>query len=246
VVGQLVVDALSQLGTGRRDWSFMMPRSDARPRYFDHFAQTLVTGVFAILPLALTLLVLAWVVGLLHDLVGPSSFCGSFLRSIGMTVTACEVTAYLFGAVGAVLMVYGLGSLIERKIGARWSSAMDGAIQQIPVVSTLYDASKNLTSVFDRRQDSLQGMSPVVCNFGSDGAVAIPALMPTPDVVRMGGQDYHIVVIPTAPVPFGGALVCVKAEWVKPAECSFDEMVGVYMSMGTSAPRCMGDVDSKS
>jgi uncharacterized membrane protein len=221
-----------------------MPHSDVRPRLFDHVAQTLVTGVFAILPLALTLLVLAWVVRILHDLIGPSSFCGSFLRSIGMTVTACEVTAYLFGALGAMLMVYGLGSLIEHRIGRRFSSAMDGAIQHIPVVNTLYDASKNLTSVFDRRKDSLQGMSPVVCNFGNDGAVAIPALMPTPDVVRFGGQDYHIVVIPTAPVPFGGALVCVKAEWVKPAECSFDEMVGIYMSMGTSAPRCLGRNDS--
>jgi uncharacterized membrane protein len=222
-----------------------MPRSDANPRFLDHFTQTLVTGVFAILPLALTVFVLAWVVRLLHDLVGPNSFCGSFLRSIGMTVTACEITAYLFGAVGAMLMVYGLGSLIERRVGRRFSSAMDGAIQKIPVVNTLYDASKNLTSVFDRRKDSLQGMSPVVCNFGDDGSVAIPALMPTPDIVRMGGHDYHIVVIPTAPVPFGGALVCVKAEWVKPAECSFDEMVGIYMSMGTSAPRCMGRVENE-
>lgn len=222
-----------------------MPNSEARPRFFDQVVHTLVTGVFAILPLALTIAVVVWVTKFLHGLVGPTSMCGSILRSVGMTVTACDVTAYVFGVIGAVLMVYGLGSLIERRIGQRWSGAISGAIQQIPVVSTLYDASKNLTSVFDRRKDSLQGMSPVVCNFGSDGAVAIPALMPTPDIVRMGGQDYHIVVIPTAPVPFGGALVCVKAEWVKPAECSFDEMVGIYMSMGTSAPRCMGRADNK-
>ena len=222
-----------------------MPRSDVTPRFFDHVVQTLVTGVFAILPLALTVAVVVWVTRFLHGLVGPTSMCGSILRSVGMTVTACDVTAYVFGVIGAVLMVYGLGSLIERRIGHRWSSAIDGAIQQIPVVNTLYDASKNLTSVFDRRKDSLQGMSPVVCNFGNDGAVAIPALMPTADVVRFGGQDYHIVVIPTAPVPFGGALVCVKADWVKPAECSFDEMVGIYMSMGTSAPRCLGRIEDK-
>jgi uncharacterized membrane protein len=202
--------------------------------------QTLVTGVFAILPLALTIAVVAWITRFLHDLVGPESMCGSVLRSIGMTVTACDVTAYLLGLVGAVLMVYGLGTLIERRIGQRWRTAMDGALQRIPVVSTLYDASKSLTSVFDRRQDSLQGMSPVVCRFGGDSSVLIPALMPTADLVRVGGQEYHVVVMPTAPVPFGGALVCVRADWVTPAECSFDEMVGIYMSMGTSAPRCLG------
>jgi uncharacterized membrane protein len=42
--------------------------------------------------------------------------------------------------------------------------------------------------------------------------------------------------VPTAPVPFGGALLCVKAEWVKPAACSMDELLGMYMSMGMSAP----------
>jgi len=217
-----------------------MSHSTASARFSDHIVQTLVTGVFAILPLALTIAVVAWITKFLHDLVGPASMCGSILRSIGMTVTACDVTAYLFGLVGAVLMVYGLGTLIERRIGQRWRTAMDGAMQRIPVVSTLYDASKSLTSVFDRRQDSLQGMSPVVCRFGDDGPVLIPALMPTADLVRVGGQEYHVVVMPTAPVPFGGALVCVRADWVTPAECSFDEMVGIYMSMGTSAPRCLG------
>lgn len=217
-----------------------MSQSAAKDRFSDHIVQTLVTGVFAILPLALTIAVVVWVTRFLHGLVGPESMCGSVLRSIGMTMTACDITAYVFGLVGALLMVYGLGALVERRIGQRWRDAMDGAVQRIPVVNTLYDASKSLTSVFDRRKDSLQGMSPVVCRFGDGASVMIPALMPTADLVRVGGQDYHIVVIPTAPVPFGGALVCVRADWVTPAECSFDEMVGIYMSMGTSAPKCMG------
>jgi hypothetical protein len=32
----------------------------------------------------------------------------------------------------------------------------------------------------------------------------------------------------------------VKSEWVKPAECGFDELMGIYMSMGLSAPKCLG------
>ena len=41
-----------------------------------HLTQTFLTGVVAVLPLALTVIVLAWVVGLVHDLAGPSSLCG--------------------------------------------------------------------------------------------------------------------------------------------------------------------------
>lgn len=187
-----------------------------------------------------TAVVLAWVTKFGHDLAGPKSGLGKALRSIGMTVTACEATAYILGVVGAVLLVYGLGVLVEKRIGRRWNVAMNGALQQIPILSTLYDASKNLTSVFDRRQESLQGMTPVMCTFGNDGAVTIPALMPTSELVRLGGNEYHVVIIPSAPVPFGGALVCVRADWVKPAKCSFDELIGIYMSMGASAPGCLG------
>jgi uncharacterized membrane protein len=205
--------------------------------------QTFVAGVFGLLPLALTIAIVAWIVRYLHDLLGPTSAFGKILRSFGMAVTTCDVTAYLFGLVGAVLIVYGLGVVVQNSIGRRWHSAMDGVLQSIPLLGTVYDASKNLTSVFDRRKDALQGMTPVLCYFGDDGAAATPALMPTSEVIRLGGRDYHVVIIPSAPVPFGGALVCVRSDWIKPANCSFDELIGIYMSMGSSAPKCLGRGD---
>ena len=218
----------------------MAVRYDYRPMV-GRASQTLISGVMGILPVALTLAVLAWVVVFLHDLVGPQSSFGKLLSSGGMSVTACEVTAYLVGLVGAILLVYLLGVLIENGVAMTWHSAMDNAMQRIPVVSTVYDASKNLTSVFDRRKDSLQGMAPVMCYFGPDSSIGTPALMPTSQRIRMDDQEYHIVIIPGAPVPFGGALLCVKADWVKPANCTFDELVGIYMSMGSSAPASLGE-----
>jgi uncharacterized membrane protein len=202
--------------------------------------QSFITGIFAILPLALTLAILAWVAVYLHDRVGPNSAIGKVLLSLGLTVTGCEVTAYFLGVTGAVLVVYCLGVLVENSAGRRWRVAMDGALQRIPVVGTVYDASRSLTGVFDQKSETLQGMTPVMCSFGDNGVATIPALMPTKDVIRLGDNDYHVVVIPSAPVPFSFALLCVKAEWVKPAECGFDELMGIYMSMGLSAPKCLG------
>lgn len=221
-----------------------MPSLEPGPNVVKRVSQTLIAGIFAVLPLGLTIAVVAWIARFLHDLVGPKSAFGQALRYIGMTVTGCEVTAYTIGVVGALLLVYGLGLLVEKRVGTHWNVAFDGALRKIPVVNALYDASKSLTNVFDRRQDSLQGMRPVLCYFGNDGGAAVPALMPTPEIVQFGGSEYHIVIIPSAPVPFGGALVCVKAEWIKPAACSIEEMIGVYMSMGTSAPRCLGETNS--
>jgi len=158
-----------------------------------------------------------------------------------MTVTACELTAYFLGLIGVVLLVFAIGAFIEKPLPSRWNMAVDGAMQRVPVLSTLYEASKNLTNIFNRSEDSAQGMTPVMCYFGQDRGLVIPALLPTRDLVRLGSADYHIVLIPTAPVPFfGGALICVKAENVEPAKCTIDELVGVYMSMGASAPVILG------
>jgi uncharacterized membrane protein len=202
--------------------------------------QSFLTGVIGILPLGLTVIVLAWIVSLLHDLAGPASLCGQVFRSVGMSVVACDVTAYLIGLTGAFLLVYVVGLMIERGIGRRWSRTMDGVLDRIPVLGTVYDASKQVTSVFDRKQDSKQSMSPVICYLGENRAAWTPALMPTTDCVRRDGVDYHVVMIPTAPVPFGGALLCVRADWVEPANCGIEELIGIYMSMGVTAPRSLG------
>jgi uncharacterized membrane protein len=217
-----------------------MPRLVERHNLTKHAMQTFVTGVFGLLPLALTIAVVAWVVRYLHDLVGPTSAFGRILRSFGMAVTACEITAYIFGLAGTALLIYGLGVVVENSIGRRLHASMDGVLQRIPLLGTVYDASKSLTSAFDRRKDTLQGMTPVLCYFGDDGAAATPALMPTSELIQLGGREYHVVIIPSAPVPFGGALVCVRSDWIKPADCSFDELIGIYMSMGLTAPACLG------
>jgi len=44
------------------------------------------------------------------------------------------------------------------------------------------------------------------------------------------------VIVPTAPVPFGGGLLFVPVEQVVPAGMSVDAMMSVYLSMGVSLP----------
>ncbi len=217
-----------------------MPANDDGRFRANRITLVFMSGVLAILPIGLTLAVLAWVVVLLHDSVGPASRFGELLRSVGLSVVACEVTAYLLGLVGTILLVYGLGLIVERGMGRRWLGPLDEALMRIPVFGTLYEASKQMTSVFDRKQDTLKSMSPVLCYFSDDRGVATPALLSTAQLVHLDGIPYHIVIVPTAPVPFGGALLCVRADRVEPIGCGFDEMVGLYMSMGVSAPRCLG------
>ncbi len=219
----------------------LAPVMPAAPRpYVGRLAQPFVTGLLAFLPLAITLIIVSWVVVLVHDLVGPASPFGRVLRSVGLSFVACEIIAYVIGLVGTLAAIYAVGVLAERRIGLRYQRAMEGALQNLPLVSTVYDASKQLTSMLDRNKEDAKSMTPVLCRFGGPGSTATLALMPTPETVHIEGHEYKIVIIPTAPVPFGGALFCVPADNVTTAPCSFDGMLHVFMSMGASAPEHLG------
>ena len=61
-------------------------------------------------------------------------------------------------------------------------------------------------------------------------------LVPSPKPIDIDGRSYVAVLVPTAPVPFGGALVYVPSAWVEPAEGGIDELMSVYVSMGITPP----------
>ena len=46
-----------------------------------------------------------------------------------------------------------------------------------------------------------------------------------------------IVVIPTAPVPFGGGMLFVPTTSIKPADMSVDGLMSTYVSMGVTADK---------
>jgi uncharacterized membrane protein len=53
----------------------------------------------------------------------------------------------------------------------------------------------------------------------------------------IGGERYHSILVPSAPVPVGGALVYVPVSWIKRADMGVEELMTIYVSMGVSGPR---------
>jgi hypothetical protein len=50
--------------------------------------------------------------------------------------------------------------------------------------------------------------------------------MPKP--IEIGERQYHVVLVPSAPVPVGGCLVYVPVEWVKPADFGVEALMSIY------------------
>ncbi len=196
-----------------------------------------LTGLIAALPLMLTIFVTAWLLSLLNQYLGPGSGFGRLLGSIGIGTGTSELASYLIGLGIIAAAIYALGLLVHSQIGTWLAELFDRLIRRVPLISNVYDLASRFVSIVDTKNgDSLKGMSPAWCFFGGKPTAAVLALLPSKTPVTLGGEQYLAVLIPSAPVPFGGALVYVPAAWIEPAEGGIDELMSVYVSMGITPP----------
>jgi uncharacterized membrane protein len=199
--------------------------------------RTFIAGFLVLLPPAVTIAVIVWVGSLIFAYLGPDSAIGRILLSIGFNFSKSPIIAYALGAVVVVGLIYLLGLAVESRLESRIRSLIDALMQRIPFVGNLYDVSKRFVAIMDRRdQEGLKSMSPVWCFFGGDGGAGVLGLLPMPKPIMIGGECYYVVLVPSAPVPVGGALVYVPAAWVKPADIGVETLMSIYVSMGVVSP----------
>ncbi|MDZ7617393.1 MAG: DUF502 domain-containing protein [Patescibacteria group bacterium] len=197
-----------------------------------------LAGVFAVLPLMITVAAVIWVAGFIGQLVGSGTVLGESLRRLGLQFATDKTTAYVVGWGFVLGMIFLLGVLLE--VGARRLvfDRLDAMVHHVPLVGGVYGTARQLVSMMDKQKNAdLQGMRVVFCQFGKDTGAAFLALLPTPESFQIGGIDYHAVLIPSAPVPIGGSLIFVPVSSVVPADLTVDAFLSIYVSMGVTGPQ---------
>jgi uncharacterized membrane protein len=200
-----------------------------------------VAGVMALLPIGLTVAIIAWLAKIIHDLVGPGSAFGGMLKRIGSDFGPSDYGAWFGGVVFAVMLIYLFGFLVQAGLRSVWEHCSDRLFSRVPLVNTVYNAAKRIVDMMEPQKNvELKSMTPVFCRFGGNPGTGFPAFLPTSEIFMIQDQAFHVVMIPTAPIPFGGAILCVPKEWVTPIECGIDGLLNMYMSMGTTVPQYFG------
>lgn len=203
----------------------------------NRMSRILMAGIFALLPILFTVFLTVWIGNFIRNWVGPDSFTGQILISVGLNISDSAITAYFLGLLILVVGILALGLVVESNLRPWLEGLFDGLMRRIPIVSNVYDLSKRFVSIVDRSGgNDIKSMIPVWCCFGGDGGAAALALMPSPEPVMIGPQEYLAVLLPSAPVPFGGALIYVPTDWIKPAEGGIERLMSVYVSMGVTPP----------
>jgi uncharacterized membrane protein len=200
--------------------------------------RTFIAGFLVLLPVAVTITVIVWVGTFIYAYLGPGSAIGRILTSIGFNFSSSPAAAYALGAVVVVGLIYLLGLAVESRLETRVRRLIDALMERIPFVSNLYDVTKRFVAIVDRKdQEGLKSMSPVWCFFGGEGGAAVLGLLPMPRPIMIGEHQYHVVLVPSAPVPVGGCLVYVPVQWVKPADFGVEALMSIYVSMGVTSPQ---------
>lgn len=197
-----------------------------------------VVGVFAVLPLVITVGVVIWVSGVFANLLGPGTVLGGLLQTLGVQVTANKALTYAAGWLIVLAVIFGVGALVESGARRFLFEKVDRLAERVPVLGGVYGTVRQLTGMLDTKEKAeLRGMRVVFCVFGADNGAAFLALLPTPERFRIGEIDYHAVLVPTAPVPFSGSLIFVPVSAVHPSDLSVDAFMSIYVSMGVTGPQ---------
>ncbi len=209
-------------------------------RPWQRLVRYFLAGVFAVLPILITVLAVTWVISFLNGLVGPNTILGDLLSRVGLNLVDNPTIAYIVGWIGVLAAILVLGFFVESGMRRLYSQVTEAIFRRVPLVGKVYDASKQIVDMLDKQgDDKLKGMSVVYCSFGEKGGAGVLALLPTPETIPFHGRDHHIVLVPQSPVPIGGGLLFVPVESVQPVDMSVDTFMSVYVSMGVTIPRLM-------
>ncbi len=215
-------------------------------KFFGAQLRILFAGLLALLPLVLTLAAAAWVGSFVFAYTGPQSVFGTLLATIGFTLVANTAVAYLIGFLVVLVLLYVVGLLIQSQLKTEFSGIGSRLMSRIPLLGSVYNLMSRFVGVLGKQSAAdTSAMAPVWCFFGGDGGAAALGLLASPEPVILQGRPHLAVLIPTAPVPFGGGLLFVPSDWVVPAGVGMEALTSIYVSMGMTAPQFLSRPTAK-
>ncbi|MBT0960567.1 DUF502 domain-containing protein [Denitromonas iodatirespirans] len=189
-----------------------------------------ITGLLIWIPLAITFMVIAWIVSTLDRILlwipehwQPKVLLGLDIPGIGVAVTLLIIL--LTGLIGA--------NVLGQRLVLIWESLL----ARIPVVKSIYSSVKQVSdTLFSSSSHAFR--KALLIQYPRQGAWTIAFLTGKPggDAARHLSGDYISVYVPTTPNPTSGFFLMVPRGDVIELEMSVDEALKYIISMGVVTP----------
>jgi uncharacterized membrane protein len=197
-----------------------------------------LTGLAFLLPFIITIIVLDWAAGYVLAAVGPDSFLGGAIVSGGSVIVGSRAEAFAFwvGLLFVLIAIGLLGVVVQTRLRRRMEEGFDRFIDRVPVLRSIYRPIAQLVRLLSPQESGgqFEGMRVVAVRLGDTETLA---LLVSPDLFDVGGQPRQLVLLTTAPVPVGGALLFVPPESVVPVDgMAVEDFAKFFVSIGTVRP----------
>jgi uncharacterized membrane protein len=202
---------------------------------------TFLAGLVVLLPVVLTILIIAWIVDFLRGQLGPGTFLGDILLRGGATITGpgYDTLAFFLGVLIALVGIWFLGVIARSQAQEGISRFIDRIFTQMPIIRTIYNPVSRVVRLTTDKSTDFSGMSVVACRFAGVETDVL-ALLANPEVYVIGGERRRMVYLPAAPLPMSGGLLLVAESAIMPVpEMKVDDLLRVYFSLGALATDSM-------
>jgi uncharacterized membrane protein len=202
-----------------------------------HLTRYVVVGALTLAPLWVSWLVLNFILGLLYRLGSPGVGAMSrIVRPISATLADALLHPgfrFVLAVVLTIGTLYIVGWIATRVFGRRLIARFERLLQQIPLVSAVYGATKRLIAVMREKPAGLQRV--VLINFPSPEMKTVGFVTRVlPD--RSSGKEIAAVYVPTAPNPTSGYIELVPVENLIETDWTVEQAMRFVMTGGTDAP----------
>jgi uncharacterized membrane protein len=208
-----------------------------RPSGGASFWRYVLIGFFTVAPLWVTWLVLDFLFRLLARtgaplLWGAARGVRPFSEPLAEFLVNPSVQ-YVLAALATLIGLYFIGLLTSMVVGRRLIAFMERLVNRLPLVQTIYGATKRLLQSLQKPPTSLQRV--VLISFPSRDMKTIGFVT---KVLKdsAGGSDLAVVYVPTAPNPTSGYIEIVPVADVVPTDWTVEEAMTFVMTGGTTSP----------
>jgi len=180
----------------------------------------MLSGMIAIIPLAITILFVKWV----YD------FLGNILAVIPFPFAVHPVIAFLIKVIVIVLLVIVLGMLIQNMITRRFLVLGEKILIKVPVLNHVYKNIKQLSkSVFLGNKNAFK--KPVLLEYPLKGLYTI-GFVTNESITLANKKDLVSILIPTTPMPMSGCLIFAKKKELLPLNMTMEQALKLIVSAG--------------
>lgn len=203
-----------------------------------HIKKYLLTGLLVWLPLAITIWVLLWLVGMLDAIFG-----GLLTGLEAITPATADDTFKMLRNIPGlgVILVFSVlmvtGALVSNVAGRWWFQQWDRVLTRIPVFKSIYNAVKKVSdTLFSSNGNAFRTAMLVQYPRAGAWTIAFQTGTPNGEVASYLGSDLVSVYVPTTPNPTSGFFLMLPRSEVIQLNMSVDEALTYVISMGSVAP----------